>query len=96
MWCRQLQLLLVAGALFSFGLLGACVLDAPGCPCGANTNDPYSQHDQSYESSHVVDDECVCQCGADAPFGQPQDRQCSEHEQGCEDSQGNPQTLVCE
>ena len=95
MWCWQLKVLF-ASALVTFSVLGACVLDTPGCACGAETNDPFSLHDQSYEGSHVVADECVCQCGLEILFSQPRDRQCSEYELACEDSTGTPQTLVCE
>ncbi len=95
--CWQLKLkILLASVLLSFSVLGACVLDTPGCACGAQTNDPFSQHDQSYEGSHIVADECVCQCGLEILFSQPRDRQCSEYELACEDSTGTPQTLVCE
>ena len=76
-------------------LLTGCALNAE-CPCGSEQSDPLSEHDLSFDSPHVVQDECVCQCGDDVPFGAPRDRECTDYEQACVDEDGVSRTLVCE
>jgi hypothetical protein len=77
------------------GLTGVGCLNSPGCPCGAEPDDPFAEHDSSYIGEHVVDNECVCQCGADTPFGLPIDGECSEYNGPCIDDNGDSADLVC-
>ena len=87
--------LAAACLLFSLSLLGACTA-GEGCACGSNSEDPIAEHDLSFDGTHTVDDECLCSCGNDAPYGLPLIQECSEYEQACSDSRGNPDFLVCE
>lgn len=71
-----------------------CFPDA-GCPCGADSSDPVSEHDLGFDGRHIVDDECVCQCGDDAPYGEPVVQECSDYEEACVDRNGTTQMLQC-
>ncbi|MEM9072766.1 MAG: hypothetical protein AAGE52_29945 [Myxococcota bacterium] len=67
-----------------------------GCPCGSDPSDPLSQHDLSYAGLHVLEAECACRCGGDAPIAYPRDRDCSEYEGECVDESGAPAELSCQ
>lgn len=88
-WLAAASLVLIA-TFFS-----ACNL-GEGCACGADPSRPLSEHDLSFNGSHSVDDECVCQCGTDTPYGLVQDRECGQYEEACIDGQGTMRALVCE
>ena len=92
---RSLHSLLL-GLTLLFLTAGGCVLNTPDCPCGADPSDTLTEHDLSFEGSHLVDDECVCRCGNDEPFALVRDRSCGEYVGPCEDNAGEPRTLVCE
>lgn len=87
---RWAATLLVPLLLFA----GACL--GGGCPCGSDPSDPLSAHDPSYSGAHVLQDECVCRCGADEPFAVPRDRACADYDGPCVDELGDPQALECE
>ncbi len=74
---------------------GACLSDA-GCPCGADSSEPYAEHDQSFAGEHTLDNECLCQCGADAPEALPKDNACHAYEEVCFDQAGARHTLTCQ
>lgn len=85
-------------ALITAGLVmfvGGCTLMEVGCPCGAGSNDPLSEHDLSYEGDHYVDGACICRCGQDEPRAYPEDRPCSDYETPCEDQDGVTRDRVC-
>lgn len=78
------------------GLTWVACLNNPGCPCGSEPSDPFSEHDSSYLGEHVVDNECVCQCGDDPPFGLLEDRECSEYNGPCTKDDGEAAELICQ
>ncbi len=65
------------------GLASGCVTGESGCPCGADTNAPFAEHDLSFSGSHTVDNACICQCGDADPQAFPKDRACGDYETDC-------------
>ena len=90
----MLRFFIIASLAASLNL--ACLTDAGGCLCGADSSDTLAEHDLSFEGSHSLDDECACYCGNDAPFDLPKDRECSEYDGTCRTAQGEDSILVCE
>ncbi len=76
-------------------VLAACMFSAT-CPCGSDPNDPVSEHDPTFVGKHTVEDECVCYCGDDPPFGLVKDRECADYNGSCTDEHGQEQQLSCE
>ncbi len=77
-------------------LLGTSYAASNECPCGSDSNDPYSEHDQTFLGSHVLDDECVCRCGDGPPYVIARDKPCAEYSGACDDADGVRSLLVCE
>lgn len=77
-------------------LLGTSCAASNECPCGSDSSDPYSEHDQAFLGSHVLDDECVCWCGDDPPYVIARDKPCAEYSGVCDDTDGARSRLVCE
>ena len=80
--------------LFVLLTLPACFQQ--GCPCGAETSDPFAQHDLSFSGRHELDEECACRCGDGERFALPRDTECVAIQAPCVDPEGREGRLECE
>ena len=53
--CYPHQMRWLLAVTLAIGMIGVGCLDSPGCPCGAEPEDPFAEHDSSYSGQHVVD-----------------------------------------
>ena len=84
------------------GVLSACVLVTcvvgDGlCPCGVDPAEPVAMHDLAFEGDHLVEGQCVCQCGVGQPEGRPKSESgdCPDDGKACTDDNGSESTLQC-
>ena len=87
----------LATLLAALGLaVVACIATDGFCPCGSDPDDPLAEHDLSFVGDHLVNNECVCQCGDDPVIGTPKDDgECPNDGEPCTDELGREHELDC-
>lgn len=76
-------------------IMVGCLASGGSCPCGADSDTPFDQHDLGFAGRHVVENSCVCQCGDATPVARPKQDGCTVHEIACEDLEGGSRTFTC-